>query len=395
MILIGISIFVYVLLHAVFPSPAIVILGPKASPAAIAAFNALREPRGQWLMAAIVPAAVCYVVVQGMAWYVSSFIVKPNELVREQPYISHNIEMTRQAFGLNRIAQSPFPAESGVEALDEASTSNPVTHQFQDTRPYFIDGQRLLPLALRQPTREGGEPFHRPRNLRGPERAEQNRDDKAQHPEQRGGHAQAEDGAIRGLGRHQGDEARLRRRPDFERNTAAEIGMTRALDALNGVPGRRSLSVRRADRRRHDVTPRIAQLEIHPGGLLEAREESSVEHEPTVQQAGQIVLVTDRLDRGQRQRRHSFEALDLESIAVAAWDRFHWPHHASAVRPDHPSDNIQHGRLSGTVRADDTERLARIQTDAEVLRREHGPEPFGNVFQFQNRAHPWAEVPRD
>ena len=39
-ILIGISIFVYVLLHAVFPSPAIVLLGPKASPAAVAAFNA-------------------------------------------------------------------------------------------------------------------------------------------------------------------------------------------------------------------------------------------------------------------------------------------------------------------------------------------------------------------
>jgi len=39
-ILIGISIFVFILLHAVFPSPAIVILGPKASPAAVAAFNA-------------------------------------------------------------------------------------------------------------------------------------------------------------------------------------------------------------------------------------------------------------------------------------------------------------------------------------------------------------------
>jgi peptide/nickel transport system permease protein len=39
-ILIGISIFVFVLLHAVFPSPAIVILGPKASPQAVAAFNA-------------------------------------------------------------------------------------------------------------------------------------------------------------------------------------------------------------------------------------------------------------------------------------------------------------------------------------------------------------------
>ena len=37
-ILIGISIFVYVLLHAVFPSPAIVILGPKASPAAFTTY---------------------------------------------------------------------------------------------------------------------------------------------------------------------------------------------------------------------------------------------------------------------------------------------------------------------------------------------------------------------
>ncbi len=39
-ILIGISIFVFILLHAVFPSPAIVVLGPKASPAAVKAWNA-------------------------------------------------------------------------------------------------------------------------------------------------------------------------------------------------------------------------------------------------------------------------------------------------------------------------------------------------------------------
>ena len=32
----------------------------------------------------------------------SSFIVKPNELVRETPYIAHNIELTRQAYGLDR-----------------------------------------------------------------------------------------------------------------------------------------------------------------------------------------------------------------------------------------------------------------------------------------------------
>ena len=36
-ILTGISIFIFILLRTVFPSPAIVVLGPKASPAAIAA----------------------------------------------------------------------------------------------------------------------------------------------------------------------------------------------------------------------------------------------------------------------------------------------------------------------------------------------------------------------
>jgi len=39
-ILIGISIFIFMLLRAVFPSPAIVVLGPKASPTAVAAWNA-------------------------------------------------------------------------------------------------------------------------------------------------------------------------------------------------------------------------------------------------------------------------------------------------------------------------------------------------------------------
>ena len=39
-ILIGISIFIFMLLRVVFPSPAIVVLGPRASPQAVAAWNA-------------------------------------------------------------------------------------------------------------------------------------------------------------------------------------------------------------------------------------------------------------------------------------------------------------------------------------------------------------------
>ena len=60
----------------------------------------------------LVPTIVCFVVLQVSGWYVSSFIVKPNELVREQPYIAHNIKMTRQAYDLDRVSQHEFAAET-------------------------------------------------------------------------------------------------------------------------------------------------------------------------------------------------------------------------------------------------------------------------------------------
>src|SRR5256884_1066793 len=88
--------------------------------AMIAAANAARVPRGRWIAAAILPAALCYILLQIVAWYVSSFIVKPNELVREQPYIAHNIALTRQAYGLDRVSQREFPAETDVAAADPA-----------------------------------------------------------------------------------------------------------------------------------------------------------------------------------------------------------------------------------------------------------------------------------
>ena len=84
----------------------------------ISAANALSMQRGRWLVVAILPAAVCYIGLQSVAWYVNSFIVKPNELVRERPYIVYNTDMTRQAYGLNRVAQREFPAETTVDAAE-------------------------------------------------------------------------------------------------------------------------------------------------------------------------------------------------------------------------------------------------------------------------------------
>ena len=89
--------------------------------AAIAMVNAVRQPGILWLGVAVAPAILVYAVVGVVGSYVSGFIVKPNELVRETPYIAHNIEMTRHAYGLNRIELVPFPAETGLDALDAAN----------------------------------------------------------------------------------------------------------------------------------------------------------------------------------------------------------------------------------------------------------------------------------
>jgi hypothetical protein len=42
--------------------------------------------------------------------------VTPNELVAERPYIEHNIRMTRQAYGLDRVQERPFPVEETLSA---------------------------------------------------------------------------------------------------------------------------------------------------------------------------------------------------------------------------------------------------------------------------------------
>ena len=85
-----------------------------------AVVNAMTLARGRWLLAAVLPAILCFAGVRVAGWWMSSFIVKPNELVRERPYIANNILMTRQAYGLDRFTQREFPAETTVEAADVA-----------------------------------------------------------------------------------------------------------------------------------------------------------------------------------------------------------------------------------------------------------------------------------
>jgi uncharacterized membrane protein (UPF0182 family) len=41
--------------------------------------------------------------------------VTPNELEAERPFIAHNIRMTRQAYGLDRIVEQEFPAQESLD----------------------------------------------------------------------------------------------------------------------------------------------------------------------------------------------------------------------------------------------------------------------------------------
>ncbi|MGD0367604.1 MAG: UPF0182 family protein, partial [Acidobacteriaceae bacterium] len=82
--------------------------------------NSLKWPKAQRLAVAVVQAVFVYLGVQVVGWYMSSFIVKPNQLDRERPFIARNIEWTRQAWGLDRLSQQEFPAETTAEAADPA-----------------------------------------------------------------------------------------------------------------------------------------------------------------------------------------------------------------------------------------------------------------------------------
>ena len=86
--------------------------------AGIAIFSGATKPRGVLLVAAVAPGIACYVAVGIAGWYVTTFLVKPNQLDRERPYIANNIAFTRQAYGLDRFQQSEFPAETTVAAAD-------------------------------------------------------------------------------------------------------------------------------------------------------------------------------------------------------------------------------------------------------------------------------------
>jgi uncharacterized protein len=96
--------------------PALGILTMLALVAAVACLVQIGRPGLRVVAGALVLLGVVWV--GGLGIYpavVQRFRVAPNELAAERPFITHNIRMTRRAYGLDRIEQREFPAD---EALD-------------------------------------------------------------------------------------------------------------------------------------------------------------------------------------------------------------------------------------------------------------------------------------
>jgi len=53
--------------------------------------------------------------------YVATFVVRPNEFVKETPYIKNNIEFTRKAFGLDHVEEIPFVPREANAVFDPAA----------------------------------------------------------------------------------------------------------------------------------------------------------------------------------------------------------------------------------------------------------------------------------
>jgi uncharacterized membrane protein (UPF0182 family) len=90
--------------------------------AVIVIINAFTKRKLRFIIGAVALPVLVYVVA-GMLIpaYVQSFVVKPNELGRETPYIEHNINWTRKGFGIDRIEMRDFEAEPSIAGLEIAN----------------------------------------------------------------------------------------------------------------------------------------------------------------------------------------------------------------------------------------------------------------------------------
>src|SRR5215204_1627808 len=114
--------------------------------------NAVTKRGGRLFFVALgIPIAVYVVAVILIPAYVQSFVVKPNELGRETPYIEHNIAGTRVGFNIENVEAREYAAEITPDPLNLAANHRTLSNirlwdwqalqdtlrQIQEIRTYY------------------------------------------------------------------------------------------------------------------------------------------------------------------------------------------------------------------------------------------------------------------
>jgi uncharacterized protein len=86
--------------------------------AAVSAWQALRGGRLWPIVAAVGVYIVVSMLGAGYAALIQRFVVAPNEQVKETPFIVHNIQATRAAFGLDGVSERPLSGEAHLTRAD-------------------------------------------------------------------------------------------------------------------------------------------------------------------------------------------------------------------------------------------------------------------------------------
>ncbi|MCL1808455.1 MAG: UPF0182 family protein [Clostridiales bacterium] len=89
----------------------------------------------------------------GGAWLVQNYIVSPDELNKERPYLKRNIQFTQTAYGLNHVTEMNFPARTDVLDWKDIDNNNETIsniriNDYQPVKKYYNNVQTIRPYYL-------------------------------------------------------------------------------------------------------------------------------------------------------------------------------------------------------------------------------------------------------
>ena len=112
-------------------------------------YNAFRLKLKPLLICAGIWVGAIVVLATGLPILVQQFMVKPNELAKESPYIAYNIDFTRRAYNLNHIKEVDFEVNNSLTA--EEIKNHDVTIQnirVWDERPLLKTYRQIQSIRL-------------------------------------------------------------------------------------------------------------------------------------------------------------------------------------------------------------------------------------------------------